>query len=168
MSKIIRFRIFSNTDEHQFQMARQNSDSDGYFCARLLAYLFHRGENTDFGGEACQGDEPAVSLFEADSGKTQLNTWVEVNLPSLKKLKSMRSQSRHQIVYLYQNHRDLDKRLKEVNHFKELTVYRFEPERVKAISALVEDLNEWYVESEGDNLQIQGEVIKRELTKDED
>ena len=150
-SQIYRFTVeLSDVDRSMFEtldlrMARHPSETDRFMVARLLAYSLNYQPGIGFSAGICVGDEPAVQVQDL-TGKT--THWIEVGLPSLKKLQRGLNHSPHVTLYVHRNPAQLLRDLEQVKDRRTLDsidMNRIPDDLLDALSAALHRTNTWTI-----------------------
>jgi uncharacterized protein YaeQ len=139
--------------QHALTMAQHPSETNQRLVLRLLAFAVHAGPNLTFGGGLNTDDEP--DIWEKNL-TGDIDVWVELGLPSEKRIRKACAQSKAVILYCYgdtgvaawwQSIR------RHVQRFKHLTIWQI-PDNASQIMT----------EAAARNMSIQVTIQDREVT----
>ncbi|CAA0078746.1 putative protein YaeQ [Zhongshania aliphaticivorans] len=83
---------------HQFTVARHPSETDERMMLRILAFALYANEHLEFTKGLSTDDEP--DLWEK-SLSGEIDTWIEMGLPSEKRVRKARAIAKQVILFIY-------------------------------------------------------------------
>lgn len=121
---------------HNLTLARHPSETDERMMVRLLAFALHAGERLEFTKGLCADDEPEL-WARSLSGDIEL--WIDVGLPDLRRIRKACSRADKVAVYAYGGNpaRLWWERIQpELTRFANLSVFELAAEATAALGAL--------------------------------
>ena len=123
--------------DHSLTLARHPSETDERMMMRLLAFVMNAQDRLEFTRGICVEDEPDLWL---KSYADEIELWLEVGLPSEKRLKKACNRSQQMVLITYGSDQAFnpwwDSVKKLVTSQKYLTVYRVSEDQSDALTAL--------------------------------
>jgi uncharacterized protein YaeQ len=123
--------------DHSLTLARHPSETDERMMMRLLAFVMNAQDRLEFTRGICVEDEPDLWL---KSYADEIELWLEVGLPSEKRLKKACNRSQQMVLITYGSDQAFnpwwDGVKKLVTSQKHLTVYRVSEDQSDALTAL--------------------------------
>lgn len=101
MADLYTFNL-QNTNNGEFltyRLGKHHSESLNHLLARLVALIFLQNKNLTSAGEICEGDIPAFWQKE----NNDIAYWVEIGLPSIKKITKALNQTRGRVIIFLEN-----------------------------------------------------------------
>ena len=125
--------------DHSLTLARHPSETDERMMMRLLAFVMHAQERLEFTRGICVDDEPDLWLKNyAD----EIELWLEVGLPSEKRLKKACNRSQQTVLITYGSDQAVNPWWESVRKLvasqNSLTIYRISEEQSAQLTALAE------------------------------
>ncbi|PIP93874.1 MAG: hypothetical protein COW00_04760 [Bdellovibrio sp. CG12_big_fil_rev_8_21_14_0_65_39_13] len=141
-----------NGKEFEIKISRHQSESNEFFLCRILAYLLYKKDGARFYSEVCEGDEPAVVVEEASA----IEYWIDVGIPTLKKMKHARSKAKNIVVVAYRDLDGLKKLREQISEWSHVRMLYIKPPLLKEASSLVKPKMRVTIEWDGEWLSIGG------------
>jgi len=139
--------------QHSLTIAQHPSETDERLMVRLLAFALHASESLSFTKGLSTDDEP--DLWQK-SLSDDIELWIELGLPSEKRLKKACGRSQQVIVYTYgSGSADMwwKQMQSQVTRFKNLTIRHIDPDTTQALAVLMER-----------NVDVQVSIQDKEIT----
>ena len=124
--------------QHSLTLAQHPSETDERLMVRLLAFALHASESLSFTKGLSTDDEP--DLWQK-SLSDDIELWIELGLPSEKRLKKACGRSQQVIVYTYgTGGADMwwKQMQSQISRFKNLTIRHIDSDTSQAMAGLVE------------------------------
>lgn len=122
---------------HEIRLAQHPSETRQRAALRLVAFCLHAHEYLEFGKGISTEDEP--DLWQKDYTQT-INTWIDLGLPSEKRIRQAASRSQTVIIYAYQSRSAKvwwEKIHAELARFKHLQVFSLSDNEVDNIETIL-------------------------------
>jgi uncharacterized protein YaeQ len=124
--------------QHSLTLAQHPSETDERLMVRLLAFALHASESLSFTKGLSTDDEP--DLWQK-SLSDEIELWIELGLPSEKRLKKACGRSQQVLVYTYGSG-SADQWWKQMQgplaRFKNISVYHLGTEATETLARLVQ------------------------------
>ncbi len=125
--------------DHSLTLARHPSETDERMMMRLLAFVMNAQERLEFTRGLCEEDEPDLWL---KSYSDEIELWLEVGLPSEKRLKRACNRSQETVLMTYGSDQAFNPWWQSVKKLvasqKGLTIYRISEDQSEALTALAQ------------------------------
>ncbi|NRP39630.1 YaeQ protein [Marinobacterium sp. xm-a-121] len=125
--------------DHSLTLARHPSETDERMMMRLLAFVMNAQERLEFTRGLCEEDEPDLWL---KSFADEIELWLEVGLPSEKRLKKACNRSQKTVLITYGSDQAFNPWWEGVKKLvtgqKSLTIYRISEDQSEALISLAE------------------------------
>jgi uncharacterized protein YaeQ len=124
--------------QHSLTIAQHPSETDERLMVRLLAFALHASESLSFTKGLSTDDEP--DLWQK-SLSDDIELWVELGLPSEKRLKKACGRSQQVIVYTYGTggaEMWWKQMQSQVSRFKNLTIRHIDSDTTQALAELMQ------------------------------
>ncbi|MDG2502516.1 MAG: YaeQ family protein [Porticoccaceae bacterium] len=120
--------------QHSLTIAQHPSETDQRLMVRLLVFALHASESLSFTKGLSTDDEP--DLWQK-SLSDDIELWIELGLPSEKRLKKACGRSQQVIVYTYGSAAMWWKQMQpQIARFKNISVYQLQPEITEILQTL--------------------------------
>ena len=120
--------------QHSLTIAQHPSETDQRLMVRLLVFALHASESLSFTNGLSTDDEP--DLWQK-SLSDDIELWIELGLPSEKRLKKACGRSQQVIVYTYGSAAMWWKQMQpQIARFKNISVYQLQPEITEILQTL--------------------------------
>jgi uncharacterized protein YaeQ len=137
--------------QHSLTLAQHPSETDQRLMIRLLVFALHASESLSFTKGLSTDDEP--DLWQK-SLSDDIELWIELGLPSEKRLKKACGRSQQVIVYTYGSAEMWWKQMQpQLTRFKNISVYHLQPETTEILQIMKQR-----------NLDIQVSIQDQEVT----
>jgi len=137
--------------QHSLTLAQHPSETDQRLMIRLLVFALHASESLSFTKGLSTDDEP--DLWQK-SLSDDIELWIELGLPSEKRLKKACGRSQQVIVYTYGSAEIWWKQIQsQLARFKNISVYHLQPETTEILQTMKQR-----------NLDIQVSIQDQEVT----
>ncbi len=137
--------------QHSLTLAQHPSETDQRLMIRLLVFALHASESLSFTKGLSTDDEP--DLWQK-SLSDDIELWIELGLPSEKRLKKACGRSQQVIVYTYGSAEMWWKQMQpQLARFKNISVYHLQPEITEILQTMKQR-----------NLDIQVSIQDQEVT----
>jgi uncharacterized protein YaeQ len=137
--------------QHSLTLAQHPSETDQRLMVRLLAFALHANESLSFTKGLSTDNEP--DLWQK-SLSDDIELWIELGLPSEKRLKKACGRSQQVIVYTYGSAEIWWQQMQpKLTRFKNISIYHLQPE----ITGILQTMKRR-------NLDIQVSIQDREIT----
>jgi uncharacterized protein YaeQ len=150
--KLFSFKGQMNSRPFELRVSRHPSEGTEYFLARVLAYLIHLDSSPKFCAELCEDGDPHISVEK----EGVLVKWIDIGLPSLKRVKEAKRRSDHYEVFCYKDPEGIKKRRAEIAGINGVRFYLFKPPVLKELGTILSPKNSWDVEWDGEWIHING------------
>ena len=122
--------------QHSLTLAQHPSETDQRLMVRLLVFALHASESLSFTKGLSTDDEP--DLWQK-SLSDDIELWIELGLPSEKRLKKASGRSQQVIVYTYGSAAMWWKQMQsQVSRFKNLTIRHIDSDTTQALAELMQ------------------------------
>jgi uncharacterized protein YaeQ len=124
--------------QHSLTIAQHPSETDERLMVRLLAFALHASDSLSFTKGLSTDDEP--DLWQK-SLSDDIELWIELGLPSEKRLKKACGRSQQVTVYTYgTGGADMwwKQMQSQVSRFKNLSIRHIDPETTQALAELMQ------------------------------
>ena len=124
--------------QHSLILAQHPSETDARLMVRLLVFALHASESLSFTKGLSTDDEP--DLWQK-SLSDDIELWIELGLPSEKRLKKACGRSQQVIVYTYgTGGADMwwKQMQSQISRFKNLTIRHIDSDTTQTMAGLVE------------------------------
>lgn len=148
-----------NSKAFSLKLSRHPSEGDQFFLARVLAYLMFEKDGVKFYAEVCEGDDPVLVIEEAG----QINYWIEIGVPSLKKMKHARARSKRIVIIAYKDLESLKELRQQVNDWNNVRMLYIKPPLLKDAAKLLKPKTKFNIEWDGEWLHIdelEGKILE--------
>lgn len=108
---------------HQLTLAQQSTETIRKSMMRIVAYIYNANDKLTVRKQQWRGDQPELIEKSADNN---IELWIDLGQPDLKRVKKACTLSKNVIVYTYnKTHSESwwDKNKSKLNQFKNLEVY---------------------------------------------
>lgn len=125
-------------DSHQLTLARHPSETDERMMVRLLAFALNAGERLEFTRGLSSDDE--ADLWQWSLGG-ELETWIEVGLPSEERIRKACARAEQVLVYSYGRRTApvwWQKQSAALDRFDNLSVFLLPADACDALAALAD------------------------------
>ena len=137
--------------QHSLTLAQHPSETDERLMVRLLVFALQASESLTFTKGLSTDDEP--DLWQK-SLSDDIELWIELGLPSEKRLKKASGRSQQVIVYTYGSAAMWWKQMQpQIARFKNITVYHLDTETTEILQTMKQR-----------NLDIQVSIQDQEVT----
>lgn len=137
--------------QHSLTLAQHSSETDQRLMVRLLVFALHASESLNFTKGLSTDDEP--DLWQK-SLTDDIELWIELGLPSEKRLKKACGRSQQVIVYTYGSADMWWKQIQpQLARFKNISVYHLNSETTEILQTMKQR-----------NLDIQVSIQDQEVT----
>lgn len=148
-----------NSKSFAFKLSRHQSESDEFFLTRIIAFLMFQKDGARFFSEVCEGDDPALVIEEAGA----IQYWIDIGVPTLKKLKHARSRSKYITVIAYKDLEGLKELRQHVSDWSNVRMLYIKPPLLKEAASLLKPKTKFNIEWDGEWLHIdefEGKVLE--------
>jgi uncharacterized protein YaeQ len=83
---------------HQLTLAQQSTDTIRKTMTRLVAYIYDANDSLNLSQQQCRGDQPELWEQSLDN---DINLWIDLGQPELKRVKKACNLSKKVIIYSY-------------------------------------------------------------------
>lgn len=127
----------------EFRVVQHPSEIATYLLTRVLAYALSYEEGLDFEGAGLS--DPEVPALKKTSHSGQVNMWIEIGNPSLKKLHKASKISDRVIIYTYKSAEVLMTEINnnEVHRKGELEIYAIDSKFLDELEKQLKKSNNW-------------------------
>lgn len=151
-------------ETHNLTIARHPSETDERMMVRILAFALNAHEHLQFTKGLSSEDEP--DLWQK-SLSDEIDLWIELGLPSEKRVRQSSNKARKTIVYSYGGSTAeawWDKLKNNTNRFKTLQVTNFSKEDTEALAQLAERSMRIQVNIQDEDIMISNAVNSLHIT----